>query len=113
MLTPTSGVPDVLDELTRAILVEAVEDAFEAMDVLELLVAEVALISTSEEAAQARKLLDALVDVVGLLEAFAAFDEAADAVERSRSQRDAYLRVARQTLNIDRPAVAPDSRPRR
>lgn len=112
LLTPTSGVPPVLDELTREILVDAVEDAFKAVEALEVLVAEVALISTDEETARARDLVDSLVDVVGLLESFACFDEAADAVERSRLARDAYLRVARRELKVDGPAIAPDSRPR-
>jgi predicted RNA-binding protein len=113
LLTPTSGVPPVLDELTRETLVEAVEDAFEALDALELLVAEVSLISTAEEAVRARNLLDSLAEVVGLLESFAEFDEAVDAVERSRAARDAYLKTARSALRVDGPAVAPDSRPRR
>lgn len=112
LLTPISGVPPVLDELSRDILVDAVEDAFKALDALELLVAEMSLISKTEQAARARDLLDSLIEVVGLLEGFAGFDEAADAVERSRAARDAYLRVARSALRVDGPAVAPDSRPR-
>lgn len=112
LLTPTSGLPPVLDELTRNILVDAVEEAFQALDALELLVAEVSLISKTEEAARARGLLDSLGEVVDLLEGFAGFDEAADAVERSRAARDAYLRVARSALRVDGPAIAPDCRPR-
>jgi hypothetical protein len=112
LLTPTKGVPPVLDELAREILVDAIEDAFEAVDSLEVLVAEVALVGTAEEAVRARALLESLGDVVGLLETFASFHDGADAVERSRSARDAYLEAARAGLRVEGPATSPDSWPR-
>ena len=49
LLTPPAGVAPVLDGLTREIVVDAVEDAFEALEELELLAAEVALTGTSSE----------------------------------------------------------------
>lgn len=112
LLTPETGIPPVLDELTREIVVDAVEDAFDALEALELLVAEVSLMCTSEETTRARELLESLADVVGLLEVFALFDDAADAVERSRAARDSYAESVRTALRVDGPAVAPDSRPR-
>lgn len=113
LLTPPTGVPPVLDGLTREIVVDAVEDAFEALEELELLAAEVALTGTSSETDRARELLESLHDVVGLLETFASFDDAADAVERSRSARDAYVDAARIALRAPGLASSPDSRPRR
>jgi hypothetical protein len=105
LLTTEGGVPPVLDKLAREILVKDIEEAFAALDELEVLVVEVELIGTAEEAATARDLWESLSDVVGLLEAFALFDQAADAVERSRSARDEFSAAARAALRIEDPAI--------
>ena len=48
LLTPEQGIPGVFDEVTRSILVDAVEDAFERLDALEEVAAEIALVGTVE-----------------------------------------------------------------
>lgn len=109
-LTPDEGIPGVFDASTRAIIVEDVEAAFERLNKLEELAAEIALVGTPEEVAAAGDLHDALWYVVGLLEGFAPFDEAADAVDACRSARDRFTEAARLSLRTDgRPAI--DRRP--
>jgi hypothetical protein len=107
LLTPVAGVPPVLDRVTRQILVEAIEEAFEALEPLEVLVAEVELMAAPGEAPLAQNLLESLADVVGLLETFSPFDEAADAVQEARAARESYLDAARAGLRIaERPGTS-------
>lgn len=112
LLTPEEGLPGIFDELTRTILVEAVEDAFSRLDSIELLVAQVALIGTPEEAKTARGLHEALWDATGLLEAYASFDDTADAVEAVREAKDQFAEAARSSLRVDGKAIPIDRRPR-
>ena len=110
LLTSTAGLPPILDDVTRAILVEAAEDALKALDSLEVTAAEVELTGTPDEGARAQELIDSLLDALGLVESFAMADVAYDAVMRSRSAREAYLEVARAALRVDGAAAPPDSR---
>lgn len=112
LLTPREGVPPVLDALTRDILVDAVEDAFEALNTMEVLVAEVGLVGTTEEAGCADAMLEALWDAAGLLETFARFDSAADAVQEARARRAAFVEVARAALRVDDAADSSRTRKR-
>ncbi|MFF4479798.1 hypothetical protein ACFY1A_22635 [Streptomyces sp. NPDC001520] len=112
LLIPNDGIPDVIDPLTREILVEGIESAFGDLDTLEELVAEITLIGTPGEASAAAELHERLLDVVGMLEGFATFDEAVDAVEECRSIRDAFSAAARESLQVDGGFNPPDRRPR-
>jgi hypothetical protein len=112
LLTPQEGLPGIFDEDTRAILVEAVEDAFSRLDSMELLVAEVALIGTPEQTKTARALHEALWDVTGLLEAYASFHDAADAVEAVRRAKDQFAEAARSSLRVEGESIPIDRRPR-
>ncbi|MGP3687441.1 hypothetical protein ACTVZO_22525 [Streptomyces sp. IBSNAI002] len=112
LLTPDDGIPGVLDATTRAIVVETIEEGFERLNELEELVAELTLIGSPEEAATAGELLERLGDCIGHLEVFAPFDDAADAVERCRSARDAFSIEARRSLQGDESFLPPDRRPR-
>lgn len=113
LLTPEEGIEGVFDETTRDILVEAVEDAFERLNELEEIAAEVALIGTPDEVAAASQLHESLWEVVGLLEGFAPFDDATDAVERCRAARDRFTDAARAGLRSGQRVTAVDQRPRR
>ncbi|GAA1681106.1 hypothetical protein GCM10010977_32200 [Citricoccus zhacaiensis] len=113
LLTPEQGIPGVFDRVTRAILVEAVEEAFERLDVLEEVAAEIALVGTVEEVSSAHALHEALWDVVGGLESYQAFDVVADAVERARAARDNFTRASRMALRSSGESIQVDSRPRR
>lgn len=113
LLTPEQGIPGVFDEVTRSILVEAVEDAFERLDALEEVAAEIALVGTVEEVDSARGLHEALWDVAGGLESYQPSDVVADAVERARAARDAFTSASRQALRSSGDAPPIDGRPRR
>jgi hypothetical protein len=112
LLTPVGGLPGILDQLTRTILVEAIEDAFKRLDSMELLTAQLALIGAPEEARASRTLHEALWDAVGLLEAYASFDDAADAVEVARRARDQFANAARSSLRVGGKVIPVDRRPR-
>jgi len=111
LLTLEEGLPGILDDIDRSILVDAIEDSFERLNDLEGLVAEISIVGTTSEANAARALHEALWDVTGMLEAYEQFDIVADAVEACRSARDDFTRVARQGLRVDGAPVAPDTRP--
>lgn len=111
LLTPEQGIPGVIDKVSRSILVEAVEDAFERLDALEEVAAEIALVGTVEEVDSARALHEALWDVTGDLESYQAFDVAADAVERARAARDAFTSASRRALRSSRDTPPTDRRP--
>jgi hypothetical protein len=108
LLTPDEGIPGVFDETTRAILVEAIEDAFERLDALEEIAAEVALIGTADEVTAASQPHEALWEVAGHLEVFAPFDVAADAVERCRAARNRFTDAARISLRAGAQGTAID-----
>jgi hypothetical protein len=112
LLTPDDGVPDVLDGVAREIIVDCVEEAFERLNMLEELAAEIALVGTPEEALAAREVEESLWEVVGMLEGFAAFDDAADAIQRCRSARDTFAAAARVGLRNPGHVSALDGRPR-
>ncbi|MFG2927278.1 hypothetical protein [Streptomyces achromogenes] len=112
LLIPDEGIPDVIDALTREILVDGIETAFGDLDTLEELVAEITLIGTPSEALAASELHDRLGDVVGMLEGFVPFDDAADAVQECRSIRDAFSAAARESLQVEGGYHLPDRRPR-
>lgn len=112
LLTPDEGLPGVLDAITREILVEEIEKAFERLDELEEVAAEIALVGSPSEVEAASELHESLWSVVGLLEAYAPFDEAADAVEACRSARDRFLQAARTGLRAEGQVPAIDNRPR-
>lgn len=76
------------------------------------LVVEITLIGTSDEAAAAAELHHRLSDVVGLLDGFVLFDDAADAVEECRSARDAFSVAAGQSLQVDEGFSPSGRRPR-
>lgn len=111
LLTPEAGVPPVIDQVTRAILVEAVEEALRRLDDLEVLATELAVIGSPDEGEAAGELLESLAYVVGLLEAFSPFDEAANAIDSVRSSRDRLLKAMRSSLMVEGRAVSADSRP--
>lgn len=112
LLTPAEGLPGIFDELTRTILVEALEDAFSRLDSIELLTAQVALIGTPEEAKTARSLHEALWDAVGMLEMYASFDDAFEAISAVRTAKDRFAEAARSGLRVDGEAIPVDQRPR-
>jgi hypothetical protein len=112
LLTPKEGLPGIFDELTRTILVEAIEDAYSRLDEMELLVAQIALIGTLEEAIAARTLHEALWDAAGMLETYASFDDACEVVLAARRARDHFAEAARSGLRVDGEAVPVDRRPR-
>lgn len=112
LLIPDEGIPDVIDALTRDILVDGIESAFDELNILEELVAEITLIGTPGEARAAAELHNRLFDVVGMLEGFFHFDDAADVVEECRSLRDSFSVAARQSLQVDGGFHPPDRRPR-
>jgi hypothetical protein len=101
--TPEEGIPGVLDRNTREILIDAIEEGQQRLDDLEGLQAEVALIGTPDEVAASVELRYALVEVLGHLEAFAPFDQTADAVDRCRAARDVFTNYARQSLRSGEP----------
>lgn len=113
LLTPEQGIPGVFDEVTRSILVEAIEDAFERLDALEEVAAEIALVGTVEEVDSAQGLHEALWEVAGGLESYQAFDVVADAVERARAARDAFTSASRSALRPSGEASPANERPRR
>jgi hypothetical protein len=112
LLTPEAGIPGVMDEITRGILVDGIEEAFADLDALEELVAEITLIGTPGEAAAASVLMGHLADTVGWLESFAPFDVAADSVQQCRTARDQFSVEARKSLQVDGGFTEPDRRPR-
>jgi hypothetical protein len=113
LLTPEEGLPGVFDEVTRAILVEAIEDAFSKLDSMNILEAQIALIGTSEEAETAKALNDALLDAVGRLEIYAPFDEAAEAVLAVKDMREQFAKAARSSLRVEGPSTPSNKRSRR
>src|SRR6266704_71775 len=112
LLTPEKGLPDIFDELTRTILVEAIEDAFSRLDSMELLVAEVALIGTLEESKAARALHEALWDAAGMLEMYASSGHVFEAILGARKARDQFAEAARSSLRVEGEAIPVDRRPR-
>ncbi len=112
LLTPEEGLPDIFDELTRTILVEAIEGAYSRLDSMELLVAQVALIGTPEEAKAARKLHEALWDAAAMLEMYSRSDDAYEAILAARRARDEFAEAARSGLRVDGQAISVDRRPR-
>ncbi|MDX2403005.1 hypothetical protein NJO91_07695 [Streptomyces microflavus] len=112
LLAPEDGIPGVLDSLTRRILVEDIEEALGKLNDLEELVAEITLIGTPEEAIAASEVHEVLGTVVGHLEGFAPFDDAADLVEECRTARDVFAEEARRSLRVDGSYIPPDARPR-
>ncbi|MCX5159996.1 hypothetical protein OOK39_12000 [Streptomyces sp. NBC_00264] len=112
LLSPEGGIPGVLDSLTRHILIEDIEAAFEKLNNLEELIAEITLIGTPGEAMTASDVHDILGSVVGHLEAFSPFDVAADLIEESRTARDMFAEEARESLRVDGIYVPSDGRPR-
>ena len=113
LLTPEQGIADVFDEVTRSILVEAVEDVFKRLDALEEVAAEIALVGSVEEVDSAQDLHEALWDVAGGLESYQAFDVVADAVERARAARDAFTSASRRALRSGSDARLVSGRSRR
>ncbi|WP_199930634.1 hypothetical protein [Streptomyces sp. CB02923] len=112
--TPEEGVPGVLAPLTRTILIEDLHAATERANELEELVAEITLIGASAEARAAADLHQALWEVISLIEGFAPFDDAADAVEECLSFRDAFAAEARESLQVEGDFMPHDPhRPRR
>ena len=112
LMTPDDGLPGLFDETTREIIVDDLEAAFKRLDKLEEAAAEIALVGTPEEVRTATELHDALWTVVSLLETYAPFDDAADAVERCRTARDRFAEAARSGLRTDGQTVSIDRRPR-
>jgi hypothetical protein len=113
VMTPEEGLPGIIDQEAREILLDATRTASEKMDELENLSAEITLIGTPEEGTTARELWERLSVVCGLIEAFRPFDQAADAVEECRAARDEFAAAARESLQVDGSYRAPDPRPRR
>ena len=113
LLTPEQGIPGVFDAVTRSILVEAVEDAFERLDALEEMVAEIALVGTVEEVRSAQGLHEALWDAAGGLESYQAFDVVTDAVLRAKAARDAFTTASRVALRPSDKTRSNDRPPRR
>jgi hypothetical protein len=112
LLIPEEGIPGIVDSLTRDILVDGIESASEELNALEELAAEITLIGTPDEATAASELHDRLWDVVGMLEGFVPFEDAADAVQECRSIRDAFSVAARQSLQVGGRFHPHDRRPR-
>ncbi|MEV8241395.1 hypothetical protein AB0O90_14220 [Microbacterium testaceum] len=112
LLLPAGGIPGVVDEIALLILREAVEDGFEQLDLLENEVETYALIAEPEAVTAVRQLVECLWNVYGAIESFSTFDQAADAVERARSARDAFANRVRSSLGVSG-NVTTDPRPRR
>lgn len=111
-LIPEEGIEGVIDSVTREILIDAVGPGLEAINKLDSLAAELALISTPAEAVAAEQLIDALLNTIGLLEAFYPFDAAADSVLACRNLREELILASRKSLRVD-PDSAQFAPPRR
>jgi len=108
---PDMGIPGVIDEQTVAMLREAVHEAYQGLDELELHVETFVVVATPTAGGAARALVERLWDVFGALEGYANFDDAADEVERARSARDLFANEVRQALGMTGQTIS-DQRPR-
>ena len=108
---PDAGIPGVIDGQSVEMLKDALHEAYEGLDVLELHVETFVVVASPAAGAAARTLVETLWNVFGSLESYANFDDAADNVTRARSARDAFANEVRRALGIDGQAV-PDQRPR-
>jgi hypothetical protein len=111
-MTPESGIPGIVDEEARTILVNGLHGIDERLGDLEKVVAEISLIGSPSESLAARSYLNALWDTYGWLESYSLFDVAADAVEKCRALRDQFTSAARESLRVEGKFVAYDERPR-
>lgn len=109
---PKSGIPEVVDEETRTILVNGLHGIDDRLGNLEQVVAEISLIGSPLESEATRSYLSALWDAYACLETYSLFDVAADAVEKCRALRDQFTSAARESLRVDGQFMAHDERPR-
>jgi len=112
LLTPATGLPGVLDGTMRGIIVDAVEEAFARLDVLEEMTAEIALVGTVAEVNAATELHEALWEATGCLESYASSNATMGAVLRCRSAREAFAQAARTGLRTGGRLRTLDSRPK-
>lgn len=98
LLSPEKGINGVFDSITRAILIEAVEDGFNVLSELEGLIGELAIIGTSEQASAAGRLAGQILKAVGCLEAFAQSSRAYAEILAIRVARESFADAARENL---------------
>jgi hypothetical protein len=101
LLIPKDGIPSVIDQITRDILVDSHEMLSPKLDDLSLLVAEVQLIGSKEEAELADLLFDNLLSAAASVEAFAPSDVGFDAVPAGQTTRKDFMAAARTGLRVD------------
>lgn len=68
--TPSEGVPGIIDEIGREILVEGIEKAYEHLEELDALAGELAIIGSPSQISVSEKLRDQLLDAIGAVERF-------------------------------------------
>lgn len=98
LLAPPEGIDGVFDGITRDIIVEAVEEGFKAMDEIDDLVGELAIIGTPEQAAAARTLGERMIDAIGCLEMFARPSDAYPEILAIREARESFAEATRGNL---------------
>jgi hypothetical protein len=94
-MIPEDRIDGVLDGETRSILVEALEDAWEASNSIETLIAQVELPGTPKESKAANELYEQLLNIMGMVESFADFDTAYDTILAGKEMRERFARASR------------------
>lgn len=111
LLIPHEGIPGVIDDITREILVESHELLSPKFDELSLLAAEVQLIGSEEEADLVEQLVDALLTAASNVEAFAPADDGYAAVLSAQAKRKEFMAASRASLRVDTEDQASDIGP--
>ncbi|MGC0236845.1 hypothetical protein [Arthrobacter sp. SD76] len=98
LLAPEGGIEGVIDELKREILVEAVEEGFAAVEELENLMGELAIIGSHAQEAACRRLTDELIEAVGTLEMFSRASDCYAQIAALVDARFAFADASRDNL---------------
>jgi hypothetical protein len=100
LLTPEEGIPDILDEIAREIMVEALQECFNDLAELGRLISELQLIGDEEEYAAGNALYDAALDAIGVLECFSESDVVYGTAYDLRRLRSVFVKTSRAALGI-------------
>lgn len=100
LLTPEQGIPDILDEIAREIMVEALQECFDDLAELGRVISELQLIGDEEEYAAGTALYDAALDAIGDLDCFFKSDLVYGTAYDLRRVRSDFVKSSRTALGI-------------
>lgn len=112
LLSPSEGIPGVIDATDREILVEGIEQGIKHLEELDSLAGELAIIGNPNQVAVAKKLRDQVLDAVGTLDSFERSSLAYSEVIAISTLQEQFSDAARDALGGSLPAARNRNRDR-